>query len=384
MSFLISYCYYFRHGLGRTDFYILNDPELSFREIVQKNLLSAVSGSFTTEMLEAAKLETAKTEAVKLDATKGEAVKLDTAKTETPKTDVTKLDVVKTEAIEVESTESETINSEIPKSETAKTEKVDLEIKIESVELQEIEVEKVEKVEINDDSTSEKIESTRTEAIAADINGDLVNTTDEKVEIPSNEEPKEEQIDVNNGESIKPDITDDSKVEEEVSNIPTEQLNDKSSDEVADHQNEGEKSENNTSVENKQTDENEKDESKNSDVENTVKSDDVESKIESIRNVINEAPSDTIGKFDTKVTEPVIKPKECSSSVESVDRLKAMFPELEVVHKDISNPTIDKLPMHKPLQQIDQTIAHLLATSYQNPIKWPKVSILMILNIYLI
>ncbi len=31
--------------MGRTDFYILNDPELSFRDTVNKNVMSAVSGS---------------------------------------------------------------------------------------------------------------------------------------------------------------------------------------------------------------------------------------------------------------------------------------------------------------------------------------------------
>jgi len=331
-------------------------------------------------MLEAAKLETTKTEAAKLDATKMEAVKLDTAKTETPQTDIIKLDIVKTEAIKIESTKSETINSEVPKSETAITEKADSEIKIESVEPQEMEVEKI---EINDDSTPDKTESTRTEAIVADINGDVENTTNEKVEIPSNEEPKE-QMDVDSEDSKKPNISDDICKVEEVSDTPTEQFNDKSSDEIVDQQNEDEKSESTISVENKQTDVKETDESQNNEVENTVKSDDVESKIESIKNVIDEVPSDTINKTDTKVTEPTVKSKECSSSVESVDRLKAMFPELEVVHKDVSSPTIDKLPMHKPLQQIDQTIAHLLATSYQNPIKWPKVSLLMILNADLI
>lgn len=34
-----------RHGLGRTDFYILNDPELSFRDTVNKNVMSAVSSN---------------------------------------------------------------------------------------------------------------------------------------------------------------------------------------------------------------------------------------------------------------------------------------------------------------------------------------------------
>lgn len=344
----INYIFFYsRHGLGRTDFYILNDPELSFREIVQKNLLSAVSGSFTTEMLEAAKLETAKTEAAKL---------------ETTKTDITKLNIVKTEAVKIEPTKSETIDFKVSESETAKTEKVDTDIKIESAdELQETEVEKV---EVND-STSDETEPTRTEAIEAEINEDIVINTNKKVVIRSNDEP-EELMDVDSKENKKPVISNDNgKVEEEVSDVPTEQSNDKSSDKIDNQQNEIEESEN-KSEEKKQAD------VEKIEVENTVKSCDVKSKIESIINVINELPSEINNKSDTKVTEPIAKSKECSS-VESVDRLKAMFPELEVVHKDLSTPTIDKLPMHKPLQQIDQTIAHLLATSYQNPIKWPKV-----------
>lgn len=42
---LIFDVYFLRHGLGRTDFYILNDPELSFRDTVNKNVMSAVSSN---------------------------------------------------------------------------------------------------------------------------------------------------------------------------------------------------------------------------------------------------------------------------------------------------------------------------------------------------
>lgn len=46
-----NFFFSFRHGLGRTDFYILNDPELSFREIVNKNVMSVVSGTgFKTDL----------------------------------------------------------------------------------------------------------------------------------------------------------------------------------------------------------------------------------------------------------------------------------------------------------------------------------------------
>lgn len=336
--------FYFRHGLGRTDFYILNDPELSFREIVQKNLLSAVSGSFSAEIMEAAKLETAKTE-------------------------LTKSDGVKTESTKVEPTKLVTIKSEKSNSETAIAKLAESEVKLEFIEPHEIKVENIEtegKVEINDPISSDK-----TETIKPDKNPeDHINV--KKLETLSNE--KSEPMDVDKNENNETDISDDNNKQEEIS----EQSNEKSP-EIIDQQNNDEKPEI-VCTENIQTDtqEMDKDESQVTEVENTVTSDDVESKpelpiIKEIKDNVNDSPSDASSKPDTKIIEPTIKSKECSTSTstESVDRLKAMFPELEVVHKDI---TVDKLPIHKPLQQIDQTIAHLLATSYQNPIKWPKVN----------
>lgn len=67
-------------------------------------------------------------------------------------------------------------------------------------------------------------------------------------------------------------------------------------------------------------------------------------------------------------------------STESVDRLKAMFPELEVVHRGVdsgndhsssSSGFMDRTA--KPFQCMDKSFAQLIAQSYQNPIKWPKV-----------
>lgn len=55
-----------------------------------------------------------------------------------------------------------------------------------------------------------------------------------------------------------------------------------------------------------------------------------------------------------------------SASTEVVDRFKAMFPELEVMHK---LPEIDTTVVAEK----QSTIAQLLQQSYQNPIKWPKV-----------
>lgn len=66
-----------------------------------------------------------------------------------------------------------------------------------------------------------------------------------------------------------------------------------------------------------------------------------------------------------------------NSAMESVDKLKAMFPELEVMHKgtdlDSSGTGFVSDKPSKALQ-LEKTFAQLIAQSYQHPIKWPKVS----------
>lgn len=68
-----------------------------------------------------------------------------------------------------------------------------------------------------------------------------------------------------------------------------------------------------------------------------------------------------------------------SAALESVDKLKAMFPELEVMHKGtetaVDSPQMPQLvdKQNKTLP-MEKTFAQLIAQSYQHPIKWPKVS----------
>lgn len=367
---MYNYIYYFRHGLGRTDFYILNDPELSFREIVQKNLLSAVSGSFTTEMLEAAKTE---------------AIKPDKAKTEIAKSEVTKADIIKSETSITEITMSkESVKSDIVKSEElnleepTEMEKINSEVKLESDELQENEVKKV---EINEPITSEKNESLSIEISILEKSRETKHNVVEKEEETSEE--KSEPIKINQ-ENVKLDLNDDNCKQEESSDTKMVQSNCKSSESI-DQQYDNEKLEDiiedheHFEIQNTDTVELQINKSENKTSNN------VDSQVKSVnkegKDVISGILSDASSKTDTKVIES-IKSKECSVSAESVDRLKAMFPELEVVHKDVSTPTLDKLPTHKPLQQIDQTIAHLLVTSYQNPIKWPKVNYLSLCYVH--
>lgn len=85
---------------------------------------------------------------------------------------------------------------------------------------------------------------------------------------------------------------------------------------------------------------------------------------------------------ETVVTDPFVSIKKedaHSSALESVDKLKAMFPELEVMQKgtemSVDSPQMPQLvdKQNKTLP-MEKTFAQLIAQSYQHPIKWPKVS----------
>lgn len=76
-----------------------------------------------------------------------------------------------------------------------------------------------------------------------------------------------------------------------------------------------------------------------------------------------------------------------TSTLESVDKLKAMFPELEVMHKGNERDTVSPLyPTDKQTKalQLEKTFAQLIAQSYQHPIKWPKVSFSILLLLLLL
>lgn len=304
---------------------------------------------------------------------------LEAAKSEVSKSETAKSDVVKTETVKEETNKSETNEPDVPIPDNTKTEILDPKIKLESTETQETQEDKV---EINDSISSAKTESTSTETLIADKNLDDEQNIVEKEETLSNDKP--EPMEVENEENKIPPILDDKEKQEETTVIQTEEPDDKLP-EIVDQQDDDQKPET-VSEENKPTDddtpdtqEKDKEESPTDEVEKTgtIEVQTVQEPINTeVKDATNEISSDTSSKPDTKVIEKTTKSNEFSTPLESVDRLKAMFPELEVLHKDVSTPTTDKLPMHKPLQQIDQTIAHLLATSYQNPIKWPKVKTL--------
>lgn len=109
------------------------------------------------------------------------------------------------------------------------------------------------------------------------------------------------------------------------------------------------------------------------DFEPVLQSESEELEIKSESSVVDEKTSDKL------VTDPsamsVKKESTPNSAMESVDKLKAMFPELEVMHKgtDLDTNTAG-YPMDKQNKvQLEKTFAQLIAHSYQHPVRWPKV-----------
>lgn len=79
-----------------------------------------------------------------------------------------------------------------------------------------------------------------------------------------------------------------------------------------------------------------------------------------------------------KVDKETIVKAEDSKEMEGIERFKAMFPELEVMQKlpEIDTTVVtapEKTTIPVPRPSLDSTVAQLIAHSYQNPIKWPKV-----------
>lgn len=331
-----------------------------------------------------AKIEGNKPDVDKQETDKAEVNNSETATAEISKCEITKINVATLEVSKTNEMKSEIIIAESTKigkstnleilevDESAKTEMKNSEVKLEATESQEIKVSPVE--------DSEPVISEKNEPINSEVDDKIQedeNYVVEKDETSSDEKP--EAMEVDQDENEKSNVSDaDSKLDKDLSSIKTEQPKD-----IVDQST-------NITVENTVSEMQEKNHENKSavnEIEKTILCDDAmitESINKEIKDTtINISPetinkldikvSETLNKLDIKISETIIKSKECSASVESVDRLKAMFPELEVVHKDVATPSSDKLSAHKPLQQIDQTIAHLLATSYQNPIKWPKV-----------
>lgn len=59
--------YLFRHGIGRTDFYILNDSELSFRDMINKNAMTVGGNILKPDLPNSVKPEKPENDIVRVD-----------------------------------------------------------------------------------------------------------------------------------------------------------------------------------------------------------------------------------------------------------------------------------------------------------------------------
>lgn len=59
--------YLFRHGIGRTDFYILNDSELSFRDMINKNAMTVGANILKPDIPNSVKPEKPENDIVRVD-----------------------------------------------------------------------------------------------------------------------------------------------------------------------------------------------------------------------------------------------------------------------------------------------------------------------------
>lgn len=94
--------------------------------------------------------------------------------------------------------------------------------------------------------------------------------------------------------------------------------------------------------------------------------------------------SETSDKKPENQNSEVSEVKTDVKAASDVDKFKAMFPELEVMQRlpEIDAILLENSPVaaggrgspNTTQGTVDTTVAHLLAQSYNNPIKWPKVS----------
>ena len=367
-----------KHGLGRTDITILNDPDLSFHKILGKSIYNSVQATKNLDKSEKAikienredilkfdkdeilvKLEkgegTLKIEKVgiKKDKDTQSTEKKSEACIEKGQVELTLVkaedfseskmeDIVASNGLTITTVKAKSPEKEIPAKEDLEEEKISEPAK---------EVEK----EIEKEKEKEKVKDPEEKEIAA--------------EVEEEKKPEEEKIEKEADKDEKGDS-------EDKKEIPVENEVEK---EVEEKEKEVEKPEE-IPVETILKEDEEKETEKEEVKEDGVK---VESSEETLKETKSEDATkveDSISKDDVKVPEEKeieIKEKapakiEDKCSVQAAE-LKAMFPDLEVIQPLSRLTQIDTFVLRdKTIDYTEPTVAQLLAHSYQSSIKWPK------------
>lgn len=363
-------CY--RHGLGRTDFFILNDPELSFREIVRKNMISVKNETSTNAL----KLERPE-DILKLDRNEI-VVKLEkgegTLKIEKIGSTPLKVEIPIEDdsGVKVEKSDSASVKTEPAEGGDSIKTTCDVSVREDGEEKDGLSCERTE-VTVSDEpkcdlkSTTSGIEKTD------NSKNSQCSPSDEKSESEELKQGTEAQEleKVSNCDTLKRtleappmdivpqevDVHEDVQVPKDINLSNVSETSNTENKDLDTHINmlssDLVKTEGALSDKLKKEMEDEK---KNADVKMETGSVKSESDINSVK---EETRTDLSGSTDISKTHS-------SGNTEVVDRFKAMFPELEVMHRF---PEIDTTVVADK----QSTIAQLLQQSYQNPIKWPKV-----------
>uniref|UniRef100_A0A0A9YRD7 Chromodomain-helicase-DNA-binding protein 6 n=1 Tax=Lygus hesperus TaxID=30085 RepID=A0A0A9YRD7_LYGHE len=358
-----------KHGLGRTDVFILNDPELSFHEVARKNVMN-LKGEANIKLEKPEDiLPLDKNEiVVKLDKGEGTLkiekvgvkVELDSPEAEVP----IPIKEVKEQAIDVDMEKDE---KPLTVGVSDKEKEVEKESEMETEKTEELPKEGEPK--IDDEVKGAPVEETKME-----VEEPITESTipDENVTETEHKDTPELEKEVADQKEVEEKPEDETagavEVVEEEKAVLEEEVTEKDTIIVP------EDDENKNKVEVKKTVEEEP--VKEGCTVAKPESDDSPKAEESNK----EEKTDTVEepKSVECKTEAVVtgeKNKGDEKEIEGIERFKAMFPELEVMQKlpEIDTTVVtEKAAVTVPRPSLDSTVAQLIAHSYQNPIKWPK------------
>lgn len=328
--------------MGRTDYYLLNDPNLSFHEVLKKK----VNAAEAQESKEAIKLESHE-DILKFD--KDEIlVKLEKGE-----------GTLKIEKVAVKKEEKE---------KKAEDEKAQLTVvKTEKSEDKPEETEQVEEKEVEKEKEAEKESDKEVEKMEVDeevkpeekkVEQETEESEPEKVEPKEDKEPEKEVTE----EEKKPEEEEVTKVEEDKTSEEVEAVKDKEKEE------EKEKEQDQAESDVKETEEKPKTEEAAAEPEEKVAEKEIETPKEEVKEEKVEKPAPVVKSEDIKAAEA-----EADLCSKQAAELKAMFPDLEVIQPLSRLSQVDTFVLRDKqgsgaLDFSETTVAQL----FNNAVKWPK------------
>lgn len=406
-----------KHGLGRTDITILNDPDFSFHKILGKSIYNSVQAAKNLEKVEKAiKLEN-RDDILKFDKDeilvkleKGEGTlkieKVGIKKDKDTQATEKKPEVLNSDKGQVEMTlvKSETfaeskleniaanngltittVKAKSPEKEISKDEKSEIEKTVTEPVKEEDEEQKEkpsEEMEVSPPIDKENQEENEKKSKDEDVEkipevAEKIETKEEEETITEKEENKSEANDEKEKKENEQEVEKSPVVDMEISKDEATEK-EKESEEEKEKEEEKEQAEiteEKIKLETSEETQKEKSEevTKKTEEEEKGKEGKPEEEKTEERKEEEEVKEEETKTEEQKEVEPSKDPKvEDKCSVQAAE-LKAMFPDLEVIQPLSRLTQIDTFVLRdKAIDYNEPTVAQLLAHSYQSSIKWPK------------